>query len=259
MPRACIRFILEHLVHFSGQYFFFCFYGLFEWERLASLSAHTLYLVLIVRVSPIDWISQQHDQFGIGYNCRRPSGGVRMEQVVWAGLSRDVRAAVTLLERKMGTIPIVAFSEVEIEVVYFLGKGWLHVRMLHQELVKKSSTTLLRSDDEKVGQRSYWSSSQSPKMPGCTGLLGASLHNIRFLSQARTNYKLKKAHFRIGQRLESTSLYVVLTSIRRSGAMHLPDGLVADPFSILQTNFFRERYFLRRYLNKSLPHYSRLR
>ena len=34
--------------------------------------------------------------------------------------------------------------------------------------------------------------------------------------------------------------------------MHLPDGLVDDPFSILQTNFFRERYFLRRCLNKSL-------
>jgi hypothetical protein len=38
--------------------------------------------------------------------------------------------------------------------------------------------------------------------------------------------------------------------------MHLPDGLVDDPFSILQTNFFRERYFLRRCLNKSLPHWD---
>src|SRR3712207_638608 len=192
MTRAFVVFILQHLAHFSGQNSFFCFYRLFERERLASLSLSPLYLVLIVRVSPIDWISQQYDQFGIGYNRRSPSGGVRMKQVVRAGLSRDVRAAVTLLERKIGTIPIVAFSEVEIEVVYFLGKGWLHVRMLHQELVKKSSTTLLRSDDEKVGQRSYWSSSQSPKMPDCTGLLGASLQNIRFLSQARTNYKLKK-------------------------------------------------------------------
>jgi hypothetical protein len=100
-----------------------------------------------------------------------------MKQVVWAGLSRDVLRAVTHLQRKMGTVPIVAFSEVEIEVVYFLGKGWLHVRMLHQELVKKTSTALLRSDNDKLWQRSYWSSSQSPKMPGQVSLFAASLHN----------------------------------------------------------------------------------
>jgi hypothetical protein len=34
--------------------------------------------------------------------------------------------------------------------VYFLDKGWLHMRVLHQELVKKSSTALLRSDNDKV-------------------------------------------------------------------------------------------------------------
>ena len=58
-----------------------------------------------------------------------------MKQVVRAGLSRDVLAAVTHSQRKIGTVPIVAFSEVEIEIVYLLAKGWLHVRMLHQELV----------------------------------------------------------------------------------------------------------------------------
>ena len=64
-----------------------------------------------------------------------------------------------------------------VEVVYFLGKGWLHVRMLHQELVKKTSTALLRSDNDKLWQRSYWSSTYSPKMPGQVSLFAASLHN----------------------------------------------------------------------------------
>jgi len=82
-----------------------------------------------------------------------------MKQVVRAGLSRDVRASVTLLQRKIGTVPIVAFSEVEIEIVHLLGKGWLHMRMLDQELVKETSTTLLRSDNDKVWQRSHRSSS----------------------------------------------------------------------------------------------------
>ncbi len=135
MTRACVIFVLEHLVHFPGQYSFFYFYGLFEWERLASLSLYTLHLVLIMRISPLDWISQQYDQFGIGYNRRSSSGGVRMKQVVWAGLSRDVLSAVKRLQWKMGPVPLVAFSEVEIEIVYLLAKGWLHVRMLHQELV----------------------------------------------------------------------------------------------------------------------------
>jgi hypothetical protein len=82
-----------------------------------------------------------------------------MKQVVRAGLSCDVLAAVRDLHRKIGTVPIVAFSEVEVEIVYLLGKGWLHMGMLHQELVKKASATLLRSDNDKVWQRSYWSGS----------------------------------------------------------------------------------------------------
>ena len=82
-----------------------------------------------------------------------------MKQVIWAGLSRDVPTAVTHLQREVGAVPIVAFSEVEIEIVYLLGKGWLHMRMLRQELVKKTSTTLLCSDNDKVWQRSYWSGS----------------------------------------------------------------------------------------------------
>ena len=82
-----------------------------------------------------------------------------MKQVVRAGLSRDVLAAVTHLHRKIGTVPIVALSEVEVEIVYLLGKGWLHMGMLHQELVKKTSATLLPSDNDKVWQRSYWSGS----------------------------------------------------------------------------------------------------
>lgn len=61
MTQACVIFILDHLAHFSGQYFFFCFYGLFERKRLTTLSLYTLHLVLIMRVSPIDWISQQYD------------------------------------------------------------------------------------------------------------------------------------------------------------------------------------------------------
>jgi hypothetical protein len=184
MTQALIVFVLEHLAQFSRQNSFFCFYGLFERERLTSLSLYTLHLVLIMRVSPIDRISQQYDQFGIGYNRRSSSGGVRMKQVVRAGLSRDVLTTVTRLQRKIGTVPIVASSEVKIEIVYFLGKGWLHMRMSYQELVKERSTTLLGSDNDKVGQRSYRSSSQSPTMPGSSiGLLDAPLHNSRFLSQ----------------------------------------------------------------------------
>ena len=82
-----------------------------------------------------------------------------MKQVVRASLSRDVPATVTQLHRKIGTVPVVAFSEVEVEIVYLLGKGWLHMRMLDQELVKETSTTLLRSDNDKVWQRSHRSSS----------------------------------------------------------------------------------------------------
>jgi hypothetical protein len=93
----------------------------------------------------------------------------------------------------MGTVPIIAFSEVKIEIVYFLGKGWLHTRVLHQELVKKGSTTLFRSDNDKVWQRSYWSGSHSPRAPSSSmGLLDAPLHNSRFLSQVRTYYKPKE-------------------------------------------------------------------
>jgi hypothetical protein len=77
-----------------------------------------------------------------------------MKQIVRASLSRDVLTVVPRLQRKIGTVPIVAFSKVKIEVMYFLSKGWLHMRMLHQELVKKSGATLLRSDNDKVGQRS---------------------------------------------------------------------------------------------------------
>jgi hypothetical protein len=39
--------------------------------------------------------------------------------------------------------------------MYFLHEGWLRTGMLHQELVKESGTTLLRSDNEKVGQCPY--------------------------------------------------------------------------------------------------------
>ncbi len=115
-----------------------------------------------------------------------------MKQVVRAGLPREVSTGVTHLQRKMGTVPVVAFSEVKIEIMHFLGKSWLYIGMLHQELVKKSGTTLLGSDNDKVWQRSYWSSSQSPKMPGSIGLLGASLHNLRFLSQVWAYYKARK-------------------------------------------------------------------
>ena len=112
-----------------------------------------------------------------------------MKQVVRAGLARDVCAGVAHLQRKMGTVPIVTFSEVKVEVMYFLHEGWLYTGMLHQEFVKESGTTLLSSDNEKVGQRPHWSSSQSPSMPGSIGLLDASFHNLRFLSQVRTYYK----------------------------------------------------------------------
>ena len=104
----------------------------------------------------------------------------------------------------MGTVPIGAFSEVKVEIMYFLQEGWLNTGMLHQELVEESGTTLLRSDNEKVGQRPHWSSSQPPKMPGSMGLLDASLHNLRFLSQVRTNYKAKKRTPPIRQCLELT-------------------------------------------------------
>jgi hypothetical protein len=77
----------------------------------------------------------------------------------------------------MGTVPIVAFSDVKVEVMYFLHESWLDTGMLHQELVKESGATLLRSDNEKVGQRPHWSSSRSPKMPGSICLLDAALHN----------------------------------------------------------------------------------
>jgi hypothetical protein len=159
MTQAFVMLILEHLAHFSGQNSFFCFDGLFKRERLTTFSFYTLHLVLIMRVSPINGISQQYDQFGMGHNRRGSPGGVRMKQVVRAGLSRDVLTAATHLQRKMGTVPIAAFSEVEIEKVHFLGKGWLDMGMLHQELIKESSTALLRSDNGKVWQRSYWSSS----------------------------------------------------------------------------------------------------
>ena len=105
-----------------------------------------------------------------------------MKQVVWGGFTRDVLTAVVNLQRKMGTVPIVAPSEVEIEIVHLLGKGPLHVRMLHQELVEKSGTTLLRSDNDKVRQRSYRAGSQSANVPGgSVGFLDTSLHNPRFL------------------------------------------------------------------------------
>ena len=66
MSQTFVKFILQHLAHFSRQYSFFRFYGLFERERLTTLSLSALHLVLIMRVSPIDWISQHYDQFGIG-------------------------------------------------------------------------------------------------------------------------------------------------------------------------------------------------
>ncbi len=112
-----------------------------------------------------------------------------MKQVVRAGLPRDVCTGVAHLQRKIGTVPIVAFSEVKIEIMHFFKEGRLHTRMLHQLLVEESGTTLLRSDNEKIGQRPHWSSSQPPKTPGGIGPLDASLHNSRFLSQGRTYYK----------------------------------------------------------------------
>src|SRR5215211_372725 len=192
MTQAFIMFILEHLAQFSGQNPFFCFDGLFERKRLTTFSLYTLHLVLIMRVSSIDGISQQYDQFSLGYNRRSSSGGVRMKQVVRAGLSRDVLTAVTHLQRKMRAVPIGAFCEVEIEIVHFFREGWLHMRMLHQELMKKRSAALLRSDNDKVWQHSYWSSSHSPKMPGNVSFFAASLHNSRFVLQARTYYKPKE-------------------------------------------------------------------
>ena len=112
-----------------------------------------------------------------------------MKQVVRACLPRDVCTDVAHLQREMGTIPIVAFPEVEVEVMYFLHESWLDTGMLHQELVKESGATLLCSDNEKVGQRSDWSSGQSPEMPGSICLLDAALHNPSFLSQVRTYCK----------------------------------------------------------------------
>ena len=112
-----------------------------------------------------------------------------MKQVVRAGFTKDVCTGAAYLQRKMGTVPIVAFSEDGVEITYFLHEGWLCTEMLHQELVKECGTTLLRSDDEKVGQRPHWSSSQSLSIPGSISLLVASLHNLRFLYQVRTYYK----------------------------------------------------------------------
>ena len=66
MSQAFVTFILQHLAHFSRQYSFFYFYGLFERERLTTLSLSAPHLVLIMRASSIDWISQQYDQLGIG-------------------------------------------------------------------------------------------------------------------------------------------------------------------------------------------------
>ena len=112
-----------------------------------------------------------------------------MKQVVRAGLSRDVYTGVAHLQREMGTVPLVAFSEVEVEVMHFLHESWLNTGMLRQELVEESGSAFLCSDNEKVGQRPRWSSSQSPRMPGSIGLLVTSFHNLRFLSQVLTYYK----------------------------------------------------------------------
>src|SRR4028119_1280457 len=112
-----------------------------------------------------------------------------MKQVVRAGLPRDICTGVAHLQRKIRTVPIVALSEVKIEIMHFLNEGWLHVRMFHQESVEETSTTLLRSDNEKIGQRPNWGSSRPPETPGGKSLLDASLHNLRFLSQLHKDYK----------------------------------------------------------------------
>ena len=115
-----------------------------------------------------------------------------MKQVVRAGLPRDVRTGVAHPQRKMRTVPTVAIAEVEVEVMYFLHESWLNTGMLHQELVKESGAALLRSDNEKVRQRPHWRCGQSPSMPGSIGLLVASFHNLRFLSQVQPYCKPKK-------------------------------------------------------------------
>jgi len=78
-----------------------------------------------------------------------------MKQVIRAGLPRDECRAFARMQRKVGTVPVVALAVVEVEIMYFLHEGWLDTGMLHQELVKESSATLLRSDNEKIRQHPH--------------------------------------------------------------------------------------------------------
>jgi hypothetical protein len=74
-----------------------------------------------------------------------------MEQIIGAGFPRYVIPDLMYLQREVGTVPGIAFPEIEIEIVYFLVKSGLDLRVLHEKAVEKGSTAFLCSDNEEIG------------------------------------------------------------------------------------------------------------
>ncbi len=99
-----------------------------------------------------------------------------MKQIIGAGFSRDVRPVLAYLQGELGTVPVLAFSEVKVEVMHFFDESGPDVRMLRQKPVEERGAALLCSDHEKVGQRSHWSSAQSANVPDGIRPFGPSLH-----------------------------------------------------------------------------------
>src|SRR5215212_521372 len=112
--KASIALVFEHLVHLPAQSHLFSLYGLFEPQRLAP----SFYLFIVMRISPIDRVSQYHDQLRLRDRLRRPSGSMGVKQIIRGGLPRDERALlVPAGQRELRPIPLDAPVEVAVEVV----------------------------------------------------------------------------------------------------------------------------------------------
>src|SRR3954454_16012691 len=83
--------VFKDAVFFTKQPFLLCLYGFFE---ASGLTHHVSYPPVILRIGPVNWVSQQRNEVCLRNNLRHSLGNKRVVQVPWGSFSGDGSASI---------------------------------------------------------------------------------------------------------------------------------------------------------------------
>src|SRR3712207_3734589 len=141
--------VFQDLIPLGAQPRFLRFYGILEPQRFVP----HLHLMVVMGVSPVDGVSQQHDEPRLGDYLCHPRGYVGAKYVAGGCLSCDGLAPVPPPGwREAPTIPFDALVELVVEEVQLLGSGGLDIRMPDQAARQRSRSALSLPDGDESGE-----------------------------------------------------------------------------------------------------------